>query len=691
MPRRKEWYSIKNAASGQATVWLYGDIGESWHEDTVTARKLVKEVADIEANEIVVRISSYGGSVPDGIAIINAFNAHPAQIIYQIDAVAYSIASYIATGKGAVHMASNAMMMIHAPWSFAGGNADDLRETADQLDAWQDILAQGYADKAEKNIDEINAEFFVDGKDHYLTADEAVAYGLADHIIEPVKAAASSIKNMQRFLQPPNQPTNQSIKQSMKSSNTPGKKIMPKATAAKPAAKPDATPAATPAVTPTTAPVVEDRAAILAADKTRRAEITAKFEPFCTNETVSVLLKECLDDHEMLPQAAGEKLLAALSTKEQTPAQAPRQQFVDRTQQIKDAAVSAIMCRAGLGTEDMRKDVYQAGMKSFNLMDFARQSIQNSGLDLNRMSRKEIVGAAFTHSTSDFTVLLENVMHKTLVGGYTSAALTWQRFCATGSVSDFRPHNRYMRGSLGNLLGKTELNEFKHGDMGDGEKQTISATTKGMIISISREMVVNDDLGAFVGLAGDLGRSAARTVEADVYAALASNSGLGPLLSDGNTLFHADHNNIGGGAALSVTAIEADRVLMASQLDHSGNEFLDIRPAKLVVPIGLGGTAREINAQEYNDEATKNQRRPNVVRGLFDDVVDSPRITGTRRYLFADPAIAPVLEVAFLDGMSEPTLEQEMGFTVDGTSYKVVLDYGVAGIGYQGAVTDAGA
>ena len=129
---------------------------------------------------------------------------------------------------------------------------------------------------------------------------------------------------------------------------------------------------------------------------------------------------------------------------------------------------------------------------------------------------------------------------------------------------------------------------------------------------------------------------------------------------------------------------------MASQKDVSGNDYLSLSPAVLLVPIGLGGLAREVNGQEYNDDANKQQRKPNVVRGLFRDVVDTPRMTGTRRYLFADPSIAPVLEVAFLDGQQEPFLEMQDGFDVDGTRYKVRLDYGTAAVDYRGAVTNAG-
>jgi hypothetical protein len=79
------------------------------------------------------------------------------------------------------------------------------------------------------------------------------------------------------------------------------------------------------------------------------------------------------------------------------------------------------------------------------------------------------------------------------------------------------------------------------------------------------------------------------------------------------------------------------------------------------------------------------------VRGLFGDIVDTPRLSGTRRYLFAATSEAPVLEVAFLDGNDAPYLESETGFTVDGTRWKVRLDFGIAAVDYRGAVTNAGA
>ncbi len=118
-----------------------------------------------------------------------------------------------------------------------------------------------------------------------------------------------------------------------------------------------------------------------------------------------------------------------------------------------------------------------------------------------------------------------------------------------GSVSDFCAHKRYRTGSFGDLDTVNELAEFKSKSIPDGEAASIAATTKGNIASISRQAIVNDDLGAFTSLATKLGRAARRSIEADVYALLALNSGAGPTMGDGNALFHSSHGNVAGTAA----------------------------------------------------------------------------------------------------------------------------------------------
>ena len=433
------------------------------------------------------------------------------------------------------------------------------------------------------------------------------------------------------------------------------------------------------------------RAQALADDQARRAGIRAKFTPFMAKAGVPELAEACANDAACTVQAAADKLLAHIG-KDITPVAGTIVTVMDEADKRRGAVMDALMVRANVASAEQRQTVQAHNpFRGHTLLDLARASLQAAGIRTDGMDKMQIVGSAFTQSTSDFPVLLENTMHKTLQQAYALAADTWTRFCARGTVSDFRAHNRYRVGSLSNLDSKTELGEFKNKTIPDGEKASITAATKGNIINLSREAIINDDLNAFVGLAAMLGRAAKRTVEADVYATLALNSGAGPTMGDGYALFHANHGNITTGAALSAAAIDLDRVAMASQKDVSSNDYLDLRPQVLLVPVALGGTAKSINMAEYDPDTANKLQKPNTVRGLFGDIVDTPRLSGTRRYLFADPNEAPVLEVAFLDGNDAPYLESETGFTVDGTRWKVRLDFGIAAVDYRGAVTNAGA
>ena len=355
---------------------------------------------------------------------------------------------------------------------------------------------------------------------------------------------------------------------------------------------------------------------------------------------------------------------------------------VDERDKFIEAGVNAIRGRAGVDKMDMANQ-----FRGMRLTEIAKSCLERSGVSARGMNELEMVKRAFTTSTSDFPVLLENAMHKTLQNAYMAAPDTWTRFCAVGSVTDFRAHNRYRLGSFGNLDSLGENSEFKNKAVPDGEKSSITATTKGNLINISRQVIINDDLGAFIGLAAMLGRAGRRTIEADVYALLASN----PTMPDGIALFHSSHHNLAGTAAIpTVTSIEAARVAMAQQLDISGNDYLDLRPAVWLGGMANGGSARVINDALYDPDTANKLQRPNMVRGLFRDVVDSPRITGTEWYIFCDPLEAPVIEVAFLNGEQEPFLESMQGFEVDGMQWKVRLDYGVAAIDFRGVHKNAG-
>jgi len=331
--------------------------------------------------------------------------------------------------------------------------------------------------------------------------------------------------------------------------------------------------------------------------------------------------------------------------------------------------------------------------RGVSMLELARESVHALGLKPRSRDPKELVGlaltgrSAITQGTSDFVVLLENVMHKTVQDAYRTTADTWSRWCGVGSVSDFRDHNRYLRGSFGALDLVNELGEFKNKPIPDGAREKIRALTKGNIISLSRQAIINDDMGVFSGLATDLGRAAKLSIEIDAYALLASN----PAMADGNPLFDASHGNLEtSGVVPSVAAIDAMRVAMAKQKDVSGNEYLDIAPSIWLGPIGLGSAVRVINDSQYDHDSTKLQK-PNPVAKIFTDVVDTARLSGTAWYTLSDPNMAPAIEVVFLNGEQDPFVDSQEGWRIDGVEWKVRHDYGVGAVNWRAIRKNPGA
>lgn len=714
MPQKTNPFQIRAAGEDKAEVLIYGDIGQNWYGDGVDAKNFVTELQQLDVSNIDVRINSYGGSVSDGIAIHNALRRHAANVTVIIEGVAVSIASLIAMAGDTVKMGDNSLFMVHAPWSYAAGNSKELREFADVLDIYAEAMAASYMRKTGKTRDEI-MQLLTDGVDHYYLASEAMAEGFVDVVTADAAEAiaASGFKNS-RFAQnaPGLLPGASAIKS--QSDHVLNLKINVDTTGLDEATQLAAKVAATHQEETTMPDKVKDKATetqvttdeqvvaaateqVKAAERQRKADIRAAFSPFQNRDGVRALLDACIDDDTVTPAAASDKLLAQLGKGAESLGGDPRiESGEDERDKRTNAATDALLVRAGVahmrgnGITPAAIDLSGNPFRGASLMDMARMSLRSAGKNPDGMDKREVVAQAF-QTTSDFPILLENTIHKVLMTAYLTANDTWSRFCKIGSVSDFRAHNRYRVGSIGNLDSLTEHGAFKTKQIPDGEKGSITASTKGNIIAITREAIINDDLQALTDLAAMLGRAFKRTIEAAVYSLLGENAGLGPTMLDTFTLFHANHANIGTAAAISMAAIDADRVFMAQQTDVGGNDYLDLRPAKLLVPVSLGGTARSINDAQYDPDTANKLQKPNIVNGLFDDIIDTPRLTGTRRYLFADPNEAPVIEVAFLDGMQEPYIETKDGWSVDGAELKVRGDFGVAAIDYRGAVTNAGA
>lgn len=185
----KTWYAVH--ASGEATervieVFVYGEIG-AWG---ITANQLVQDLRAMDdgVSPVVAAFNSIGGDLFDGLAMHNALSRLGERCTGRIDALAASAASVAVCGAHRVVIAANAMLMIHNPYTYAGGGAEDFRRVADVLDQTLEAIIAAYKAKA-PDIDEAELRRMVDAET-WLTANEAVALGLADEVGDGIKVKA---------------------------------------------------------------------------------------------------------------------------------------------------------------------------------------------------------------------------------------------------------------------------------------------------------------------------------------------------------------------------------------------------------------------------------------------------------------------------------------------------------------------
>lgn len=347
-------------------------------------------------------------------------------------------------------------------------------------------------------------------------------------------------------------------------------------------------------------------------------------------------------------------------------------------------ASSALATRAGLQKQDDAANNY----RGHSLIDLARASLKTCGVNTDRMGKLELVAAALTHNSGDFGNLLANVAEKAMLKGYDEAGETFQLWTATGELPDFKPGSRV---DLNNFPGLSKVQdgaEYKYATIGD-RGETIQLATYGSLFSITRQAIINDDLGMFTRLPMKMGRAAIRTIGDLIYAILTSN----PVMSDGKALFHADHKNLLTGGGISTAAVDAMRVAMATQT-AGGVHALNIRLANVIVPMALEGTAKVVRDSEHEVGATaKDNTIPNSVYGTFDVVSDArlDAASAAAWYGAASPNVHDTIEVAYLDGNEAPYLEQQNSWNVDGAEFKVRIDAGVKALDFRTLAKNPGA
>ena len=686
---------IKVFARGNAAaeVEIYAPIGENWYGDGLTAKRFRDDLKALgNVTDITVRINSPGGEVFDGFSIYNALKEHPAKVTVHIDGLAASIASVIAMAGDVVYMGEGAMFMVHSPWTISMGDADDMRQVAEMLDKISVGLVDAYVAGTDQPRDVV--EGWMDGET-WFTRDEAIEAGLADGNSSDKPTAnawtLSKINASEQFR----------AFASLRAKISKPPQIAADHSMSAPA---DATSKEDDNMTTANASATaaaDSREQVLAAETVRTQAIRARFGRFSAEHRA--LMDACLEDRNCTPDSASEKLLAKLGEgveplRPELAANVSASITVDGRDKFVAGATAALLSRAGIAKRDDGNE-----FNGQSLVDLAARALVLAGVSTRGMTKDAIARKVLAfHTSSDFPNLLSSTAGKVLRGAYDSATISWNRWCAVGSVSDFKIHPRIQLGSFNSLATIPEGSEYTYGTINE-QYENAQAVTKGKAIAFTRQMLVNDDLGGFQRRAQFMGDAAARTVNEDVYASLTSASGLGPTSSDGGTLINATAvttagghaNYTSSGTAISVASLGVGRLSMAAK--KGGNlgtgTALNIQPTVLLVPVGKEDTARTLIASE-TDPASSNSRVPNIYRNRFEVVAD-PYLDGVYAnawYLIA-AANSPVspMEVVFLDGNQTPFIDDEVDFDTDSLKFKIRLDYGV-GIGdWRGIYRNVGA
>ena len=346
------------------------------------------------------------------------------------------------------------------------------------------------------------------------------------------------------------------------------------------------------------------------------------------------------------------------------------------------AAQDAVLMAAGIPVAEPAAGAQE--LRGHSMVELAREALQREGLKSNFGDNMELARAAI-NSTSTFPAIMSNLANKSVMVGFNEAETTYQIWAGKGSNRDFKEAARVALSEAGNLELVPEGGQFQQDFLGEASART-KVATYGKLFSLTRQAIINDDLGLFSKIATKYGSAAKRLVNKMVYAQLTGNV----KMQDNVALFDAKHGNVATtGEALSVKAIAKAITAMRRQKGITGDATLNITPKYLVVPPELEVTAYQIvNSTAAVDGV--NSGVVNPYKGRFVVVADAELTDPDAWYLVADATQHDTIEVTYLNGVETPRLETRQGFDVDGIEYKVAFDCGVSALDFRGVFKNAG-
>jgi len=357
-----------------------------------------------------------------------------------------------------------------------------------------------------------------------------------------------------------------------------------------------------------------------------------------------------------------------------------------RGRSLEGRTLEAALClRAGIDEEMLVKDygdqVIEGAVRErdLSLQQLLVECAAMEGVSVPRSFCNDTIRAAF--STVSLPGILNNVANKRLLKSFQAQPVIATKLCSEGELNDFKESERYRLTDVGDLEPVAPDGELKHGGLKE-DKATNRLGTFGKTFTLTRQMIYNDDLGAFLKVPDGMGARAAKKIDQLFFTRLLSNP---------NSLFSTGHKNYKAGAT---TALSSDSLALAvqmflDQVDADGQP-INISPKFLVVPTPLKMLARQLlNSVMLMAVGSTDKQNIPTYNALADEdleVVASPYLSNTNYdgasekawYLFADPAVVDTFEIGYLKGRRTPTVERgETDFDTLGIRFRVYFDLGV--------------
>ena len=365
---------------------------------------------------------------------------------------------------------------------------------------------------------------------------------------------------------------------------------------------------------------------------------------------------------------------------------------------------AALSLRAGIDGDSLAKSMGEATVEAaakdadMPLAGILAECMKLEGMSVPRSFDNAAIKAAF--STVSLPGILSNVAQKKLLQAYQAQPIIATKLCTTADLSDFKENQRYRLTDIGDLKPVGADGEIKDGSVAE-EAAVNQLDTYAKKFCLTRKMIINDDLGAFLKVPTAMGNRAARLVDQLFFKRLMAN----PTMTDGKALFCAPHKNqlTGANSALSADSLKKAIQLFLNQTDRDGQP-INVEPSILLVPTALKFLAQELTQGRalIMSGGAENTVRPaiNVLADEGLSVVSSPYLSNTKYdgasdaawYLFGKPGTVDTFEIGYLKGKRTPTVERgDLDFNVLGIWFRVFFDVGIREQDHRGMVRAVGA